>query len=159
MCICFVTQSKVFYYICSGNGGPYSERLSRTNSLPNLQGVEHQHGRGSAAPLEIGFSEELVDVQFGRNPKGSPQENPYLHQNVSSKFVPSLRKNITGPSPCPSEPSYSSNYQEDKLKNFPNATGNSMRRHQSQNIIPTGPPKPPRDPKRMSGELIFVVKF
>merc|ERR1712226_1559588 len=27
-----------------------------------------------------------------------------------------------------------------------------MRRHQSHNtVVPTGPPKPPRDPKRMSG--------
>ena len=116
-----------------------------------MQGVE-THPRRGGAPLEIGFSEEFVDAQFDENSKPSNHQNLYLHQNVSSKFGPSLRKNITGPSPCPSEPSYSSNYQDNQFQNFSNSTQNPMRRHQSQNIIPTGPPKPPRDPKRMSGE-------
>ena len=119
--------------------------------------MEAGPGRG-CAPLEIGFSEEFIDGQFDLNAKGGRINQP---ANTGHSFVPSARKHITGPSPCPSEPSYASpgsHPESRQLSHFQNGIMSNMRRHQSQNVIPTGPPKPPRDPKRMSGTKTITFK-
>ena len=145
----------MLFFSGSGEVGNFNDRLSRTNSLPNLQGMETHPGRGGA-PLEIGFHEDFIDTQYTAN---DIQAKHPSSRNSSSSFAPLNRKNITGPSPCPSEPSYSTTAvhpESEQFKKVPPAElgTTNMRRHQSQNIIPTGPPKPPRDPKRMSGKLI-----
>ena len=113
--------------------------------------METHPGRGGA-PLEIGFHEDFIDGLYNKDDNG---RRIYQDSNSGSAFIPATRKNITGPSPCPSEPSYPSTgiYQENKrFSQGKSEIGTTnIRRHQSQNVIPTGPPKPPRDPKRMSG--------
>lgn len=105
------------------------------------------------APLEIGFHEDFIDTQY------DIQGEPHANKNTCTSFASSIPKKITGPSPCPSEPSYSTTavQQESvhysKMRREKTEIGmTNMRRHQSHNVIPTGPPKPPRDPKRMSGK-------
>ena len=135
----------------NGESIALGDRLSRTNSLPNLQGLETHPGRGGA-PLEIGFHEDFIDGQYH---KDDAESRNYQDSDSGAAFISATRKNITGPSPCPSEPSFSSTglCQENKLfsQNNSDVGSTNIRRHQSQNVIPTGPPKPPRDPKRMSG--------
>ena len=116
--------------------------------------METHPGRGGA-PLEIGFHEDFIDTHYNTN---NIQTQRHSNTNASTSFEPSNRKTITGPSPCPSEPSYpttvlnSASDQFPKLRRQKTEMGmTNMRRHQSHNVIPTGPPKPPRDPKRMSG--------
>ena len=120
-----------------------------------MQGIETHPGRGGA-PLEIGFHEDFID---GQNKRDNSGRQLYQDTNCGSGFIQTTRKNITGPSPCPSEPSYSSTavYPEKQhfLQRKSELGATNMRRHQSQNVIPTGPPKPPRDPKRMSGKTLY----
>ena len=115
--------------------------------------MENHPGKGGA-PLEIGFHEDFIDSQDitvnnseGRNTSGA-----------IGFFPTSVRRRVTGPSPCPSEPSYPTNEMYPESQTFfpPSqaklGAASKMRRHQSHNtVVPTGPPKPPRDPKRMSG--------
>ena len=132
------------------------DRLSRTNSLPNLQGMNSHPGK-IGAQLEIGFHEDFIDELNPETKMQLPPNTTKMHFNTRR----ATRRTVTGPSPCPSEPSHPS------AEMFPGtqlpfpfqphpelggvSSSTNIRRHQSQNIIPTGPPKPPRDPKRMSG--------
>ena len=120
--------------------------------------METHPGRGGA-PLEIGFHEDFIDTQYTTD---DIQGRTHSNRNSASSFAPLNRKAITGPSPCPSEPSYSTTAVHPESENFQKVSKTeigttNMRRHQSQNVIPTGPPKPPRDPKRMSGKYISLV--
>ena len=117
--------------------------------------MEIHPGRGGV-PLQIGFHEDLIDTQYTTD---DIRGESHSKRNTCTSFVPSNQKKITGPSPCPSEPSYSTASAQLDTEQFPKMRRQkteigmvNMRRHQSHNVIPTGPPKPPRDPsKRMSG--------
>ena len=122
--------------------------------------MEIHPGRGGV-PLQIGFHEDLIDTQYTTD---DIRGESHSKRNTCTSFVPSNQKKITGPSPCPSEPSYSTASAQLDTEQFPKMRRQkteigmvNMRRHQSHNVIPTGPPKPPRDPsKRMSGNSFMT---